>query len=366
MASPSKRQKVDADTDARGRSLVTLQTSAATLSLDPAGGSIASFRLASSTNPLCWDSAVHDQKDPSDSAPRPLGHFLCLDRWGPPSGPELANGMPYHGEASQTRWDVQPDGEGLRLSAKLPLAGLSAKRRARLLEVTSAPGGEAAVAVFEDEVQNDAKLGRMYNMVQHPSIAPPFLTRETRVDCNGLRGFTQCAREAVSAQSWATPMKFPEARTSGTRDARQMTGGPDDVFSYEVDPSCSHGWVTAYTADQKLLLGYVWPRADYPWVSLWCSSAGEEPKARGLEFGTTGLHQPFPVLSQHPRIFDLPTFEYLDAGESRQRSFACFLLSISEDFAGVESLAVASDTLVLCERGGRRHEIRMSSCCFGA
>jgi hypothetical protein len=41
-------------------------------------------------------------------------------------------------------------------------------------------------------------------MVQHPSIAPPFLTAETRVDCNGKRGFTQVDmlyREHIDPQS---------------------------------------------------------------------------------------------------------------------------------------------------------------------
>ncbi|CAE7549138.1 unnamed protein product [Symbiodinium natans] len=322
MASPKRQKSAGKGDGFPGRQLATLRSSSATLSLDSAGGSIASFRLGALTNPLCWDSAVHDQKDPSDCNPRPLGHFLCLDRWGPPSAAEHANGMPYHGEASSARWDVQAEDGSLRLSATLPLAGLSVTRRARLLEAPCAV--QAALAVFEDEVRNDAKLGRMYNMVQHPSIAAPFLTRETRVDCNGMRGFTQCAQEAVGALPWTTPSRFPEARTTSSRDARQMTGGHDDVFSYEVDPTCAYGWVTAYTPSLNLLLGYVWPRADYPWVSLWCSSSGEEPRARGLEFGTTGLHQPFPVLSQHPRIFDLPTFAYLDAGGSCLRRLRFF------------------------------------------
>lgn len=41
-------------------------------------------------------------------------------------------------------------------------------------------------------------------MVQHPSIAPPFLTAETRADCNGKRGFTQVDmlyREHIDPQS---------------------------------------------------------------------------------------------------------------------------------------------------------------------
>jgi hypothetical protein len=98
-----------------------------------------------------------------------------------------------------------------------------------------------------------------------------------------------------------------------------------------------------------LTIGYVWKTADYPWFSSWRSSEGNAPVsadlpfhfkcicalkacmyfvlcgrvssvcfvdwsallqiaqgARGLEFGTTGVHQPFPELAKmrkpHNRI----------------------------------------------------------------
>ena len=86
--------------------------------------------------------------------------------------------------------------------------------------------------------------------------------------------------------------------------------------------------VTAFTPSQGLLLGYLWPRCHYPWVSLWCSSTDGEPRARGLEFGTTGLHQPFPILTRHPRIFGLPTFEHLEPRFDRLKSIQRSLNSI--------------------------------------
>ena len=79
---PGKKPKVDT------RELTTLRLGDAALSIDAAGGSLASFQLGQRPNPLCWDSAVHDNLDPTVTAPRPLGHFLCLDRWGPPSEEE--------------------------------------------------------------------------------------------------------------------------------------------------------------------------------------------------------------------------------------------------------------------------------------
>ena len=42
----------------------------------------------------------------------------------------------------------------------------------------------------------------------------------------------------------------------------------------------------------------------------------------GLEFGTTGLHQPYPILVKKGRIFDHPLYVFPDAGASGPRSYA--------------------------------------------
>jgi hypothetical protein len=77
-----------------------------------------------------------------------------------------------------------------------------------------------------------------------------------------------------------------------------------------------------------------------------------KPSFRGLEFGTTGLHQPFPALVKKGRIFDMPLYTYLDAGESATRSYAAFLVRIPDGFEGVGSLKQEDGKLVLRERGG--------------
>merc|ERR1719215_657472 len=115
-----------------------------------------------------------------------------------------------------------------------------------------------------------------------------------------------------------------------------MTGGDDDVLSYEVQPGSQIGWICATSPEEGLLLGYVWLASDYPWISLWCCSRDGVPVARGLEFGTTGLHQPFPILSQHPKLLELPTFAFIDAGETQKRKYACFLLRVPDNFQGVQ------------------------------
>jgi hypothetical protein len=98
----------------------------------------------------------------------------------------------------------------------------------------------------------------------------------------------------------------------------------------------------------------MWRTADYPWLNVWRHVADGKPFARGLEFGTTGLHQPFKVLTTKPRIFGRPTFTYLDAGENSTRSYAAFLVKVPRDFRGAESVLYTGSQLVIHERGGGR------------
>ena len=108
--------------------------------------------------------------------------------------------------------------------------------------------------------------------------------------------------------------------------------------------------MTAANSGKGLLLGYFWKTQDYPWVSLWRDVREGKPAARGLEFGSTGLHQPYPILVQVGRLWERPLFEFLDAGETRTKSYLMFLLKIPSDFRGVQQVNFEGSTLRVIER----------------
>lgn len=174
------------------RPVVQLENDLAVLEVDLAGGSLSSFMLKSEgdvepTNPLSWRAQITP-----DGSPAPLGHFLCCDRWGAPSESEIANGMPFHGEASSQHWSrsgTHGGSSSLRvgMNVDLPMAGMSVERRIFMQ-------ANAAAVHITETVTNNNLLGRMYNAVQHPSIAPPFLDVETVVDSNATLGFPQSVR----------------------------------------------------------------------------------------------------------------------------------------------------------------------------
>ena len=151
------------------------------VSVASSGGGITDFRfLDHAVNPLNWEI----ERDPaSTEKPYLRGHFLCLDRWGAPSNAEAENGMTFHGEAAYASWRLVDRGESAEgrqeaeMVCELPIAQMTVRRVMRF-------EGNQAGLVVREQITNTGKLGRIYNLVQHPSVAPPFLDPATIVDSN--------------------------------------------------------------------------------------------------------------------------------------------------------------------------------------
>ncbi len=329
----------------QGRPQIGLSNPSAEAIFDLGGGSFVSFQLRDrQVNPLRWQSPGDSQ-----ATNRPMAHFLCLDRWGQPTQAELAAGMPYHGEATRVPWKRTDTDSVSRLSAvmsaTLPMAGLQVERRAEL-------AADAPLITVTETVTNQNKLGKVYNMVQHPTIGPPFLDEDTLVDANARQGFMQSSPLPNPEQP---STKWPQALKDGQPvDLRRLRNDPmPNVVSFVVDDPI--GWTTASSPKQGVLIGYLWKTAEYPWFNVWrhVDETGK-PLARGLEFGTTGLHQPFPVLVQKGPIFGRPIVQYLDAGASAARSWAAFLAPIPKDWQGVDRVTIESGKVTIQERGSAR------------
>jgi hypothetical protein len=330
---------------------VVLRNRAAQVAVAPGGGAIVEFRLLESgVNPLAWELGP-DLEARSAGRPFLRGHFLCLDRWGAPSEAEVRNGMPFHGEAPRTIWRAGPrdeqSGAAATLSCDLPMAGLGVAREVRL-----APAGAALTVV--ERVTNRNKLGRIYNMVQHPTIAPPFLAESTVIDTNARLGFAQAGPIPKSpAEAAAWPSLALQGQPVDLRHLRSPGGdlSTSDVTSFVFDESVDLGWVTASSPESNLLLGYCWRTRDYPWLNLWRQVLKGRASARGLEFGTTGYHQPFTVLVRTGRLLDRPLYDFLDANETVRRSYAAFLARIPGDFRGVARVGFEPGRIVVVEQG---------------
>jgi len=343
--------------------LVRLKNRQSVLGVTTAGGGIVEFRLnGNAVNPLNW--TIHGLEPVEAGKPYLRGHFLCLDRWGAPSDAEAERGVPFHGEAPRVNWKlmrapaVGDDHPWLRMGCRLPLAGLSVVRKIVLARSSS-------VALVSETVTNDRKLGRIYNMVQHPSIASPFLDDTTLVDSNATSGFSQegdVPDRAGKTSRWPQMVIGNQKVDLRRFRSTESDGTVHDVSSFVFDRKTRHGWVTAANPKVKLLLGYAWETRHYPWLNIWRHRENGRVKSRGLEFGTTGLHQPYSTLVTQGKIFDRPLYTFIDAGQSTRRDYMVFVTAVPEDFAGVQRLVVDDKKaeIVLWEHAPGKRRIRLA------
>ena len=86
-------------------------------------------------------------------------------------------------------------------------------------------------------------------------------------------------------------------------------------------------------------------------MNMWRNVRNDKPAAFGIEFGTTGLHQPFGVLLEKDEIFGCKLYEYIDANETTVKSYTAFLARIPGDYKGVADIQLKNGILTLKEQG---------------
>ena len=333
------------DTGLEGRDILQLAGKTAEVVIDIGGGAIVDFHFVEQgLNPLTWN-----YPEKSDLEPRKMGHFICFDRLGNPSPQEIKNGMPFHGEAANIRWHVlsKPLMKNttiiVEMLCELPIGGMRLKRTMSLHENTP-------VLFVREEITNMNMLGRVYNIVQHPSLAPPFLDESVIVNCNGTKGF------------WlGNPMTAPEepiiywpkiSYNDELFDLQRLDDNhAPNVVSFAFEDGKKYGWVTACNPHKQLLIGYLWELSDYPWVRIWREFENSKPAALGIEFGTTPLPLPFSDIIAKGKIFKRPVYEYIDAGETIVKSYTAFLSEIPADYKGVEDIELKESSLIIKETG---------------
>ena len=321
------------------------QNKTTVLEIDLFGGAITDFHLCQcKVNPLSFRFSK-EQMPLNNQAGAPYqGHFLCLGRWGEPSAGEIKAGLPDHGQIANMMWEAAEQRQHeLKMHATSSLEGLHIDRTIRM-------DIHHPVYLVKETVSNINPLGRLYNMVQHPTLAMPFLSHATTIDCNAAEGFNYLSYE----QPEKNASHWPEGITEDQSivNLGSSLNGVNSVFSFIVSRKDDLGWVTAYSPKDQLLFGYVWKRKDYSWINLWQDWDSDRIRYRGLEFGTTGIHKPFRQILEdgNSRVFGENTLTYIDAGEKQTRSYLSFLYKVQSGFKAVDSVSVKNDQIKIRAR----------------
>jgi hypothetical protein len=284
-----------------------------------------------------------------------IGHFLALDGFGAPTPQERAAGMPFHGEASHQQMQIvtnetQAGIHTLVLQGSLPLA---AEKFTRTVELRD---GENVISVVTD-VASDLNIDRPISWAEHATIGPPFLEPgATFVDMPA----TNCRVRPYKPGPipghlvYDRDFKWPMAPNDDLEqtDIRGVPLGTKtlDLASCEMDPSRTLAFVTALNVEKRLVLGYIFPRKDYPWVMSWMNFTGDEHAARGMEFST----QPFDISHRETvelnPLFGIPTFKWLPAKSKIQAHFLIFYANVPEGFTRVDDVTLTNGKLTIVDK----------------
>ena len=332
---------------------IKLQNETSVLEVDLYGGAITDFHLQENpVNPLSFRFSKEQMPDNNKSGAVYQGQFLCAGRWGEPSPGEIAAGIPNHGEPANIDWNITESNDStLTIETTASLEGLHILRNITTHDAN-------ALCYVTETITNINPLGRLFNVVQHPTIAAPFLDGATVINCNADIGFDyqHASKPEENKLSWQHAVDANNIPFNLQNPQQEY----NSVFSFSVNSNDEYGWITAYSPSHQLVLGYVWQRKDYPWLNLWQHFENGIIKYRGLEFGTTGLHLPFKNIIENntDKIFNESTVAYIDAGEKVTKEYAFFLLAVKKDFQGIERIEIKNEIITAVETSsGKQIEV---------
>ena len=248
-----------------------------------------------SIEPSTYDRARHPEYG-ADSESKLLagimGHNLCLDLFGPPSEAEAAAGLTVHGEASIAAYEIATNSHELTARADLPMAGLQFERRLSLQ-----PGSRALHIV--ETVENLGAHDRPIAWTEHVTLGPPFL---------------------VSGST--------EFRSTATRSLELSPA----YSTHLMDPAREQAWFMAFSPQSKTLFGYIWKRADFPWLGIWEENRGRKQPpwngrtlTRGMEFGASPIPESRRAMVDRGNLFGVPAYRWIEAKRKLRVEYRAFL-----------------------------------------
>lgn len=282
--------------------------------------------------PSSYDPALHSQYGSGAEAQLLagiLGHNLCLDLFGPPSPAEAAAGLTVHGEASVGIYDLSVSGNTLSQQLFLPGADLFFTRHLELL---------TDIVRITETVENRNCYDRPSAWTQHVTLGPPFIERgvtQFRAPATRSKVFETDFAQGKGFQVIAAEFDWPFCpRTGGgVLDLRVFESAPVSAgfTTHLLDPDREQAFFLAWNPNSQLLFGYVWSRADFPWLGRWEENCARHSPpwsgntiALGMEFGASPMPEPRRAMIERGGLFGAPGYRWLPARQSVTVTYCAF------------------------------------------
>jgi hypothetical protein len=288
-----------------------------------------------SIEPSSYDPARHPEYGDIDEArllAGIMGHNLCLDTFGRPSEAEAAAGMPVHGEAPVASYAASGGGQAIVLESVFEKARIGFCRRIEI---------EGAVVRFTEAVENLSPSDRPIAWTQHVTLGPPFLQpgrTRFQVSATQSKVIDTVFNNDLGPQEKGAEFLWPfcPLKNGGTTDLRLFTservsGG---FTTHLMDRAREHAFFLAWSPECKLLFGYIWRRADFPWLGRWEENHlrtappwNGQGLACGMEFGVSPLLESRRKMVERGQLFGVPSYRWLPARESLEVTYCAFAIA---------------------------------------
>jgi hypothetical protein len=316
----------------RNRRAATIDNGAIRVTVLEEGGHIAEIAdVSTGANPLwtpdwpsiepsTYDRAAHGEY--GDGADAPLlagimGHNLCLDIFGGPSAEEAAAGLPVHGEVSTARFAIESARSSLTMRVSLPQAQLRFERRIELVD--------RWVRVRE-QVENLTATDHPVGWTEHVTLGPPFL-QKGRTQLRASAAQSKVFEGTFGPSDYLAPgveFDWPLAPRAGggAADLRVFNdaSASSGYTAHQMDPARDHAFFVAFSPASRLAFGYVWRRADFPWLGIWEENHARpgapwnrRTLTRGLEFGVSPFPETRRQMIDRGPTFGTPGYRWIPA-----------------------------------------------------
>jgi hypothetical protein len=262
-----------------------------------------------------------------------MGHNLCLDLFGGPSEAEAAAGMTVHGEGSVAAYHVTSGNGEIVQRVSLPMAQLRFERSVRIRP------GSRLVRIMET-VENVSACDRPIAWTQHVTLGPPFLapgSTEFRAPATRSKVFEQDFAVGKGYMKIGAEFDWPNVPRAGggVVDLRVYPDMPVSAgfTTHLLDPHREHAWFVAFSPRSKMLFGYVWKRADFPWLGIWEENHSRENApwngrtlTRGMEFGASPMPETRRAMIERGGLFGVPGYRWIEAKRKVTVEYGAFLM----------------------------------------
>jgi hypothetical protein len=127
-----------------------------------------------------------------------------------------------------------------------------------------------------------------------------------------------------------------------------------------MDPARPYAYATAIHPQKKLIVGWIWKTADFPWLQSWESYPTNGKLARGLEFSTQPYDIPRKQAVDMHDLFGAPTYQWLPAKSTVNKGFMFFYTAAPEGMTKVSDVRVEKGQIVVEDGLGHRVTLRAS------